>query len=57
MNRTQKNAGLPPGRGVNPIGAFPALLYVAMGIFSVVSNLAAWHLYRKDTDVVKGDAE
>lgn len=41
--------------GSVPIGAFPALLYVAMGIFSVVSNLAAWFYYRGDTDVVKGD--
>ncbi|MHC4237429.1 MAG: hypothetical protein ACYSOF_02125 [Planctomycetota bacterium] len=32
--------------GSIPIGAFPALLYVAMGIFSIVSNLAAWFSYR-----------
>lgn len=32
--------------GSIPIGAFPALLYLAMGIFSIVSNLAAWFYYR-----------
>jgi hypothetical protein len=39
--------------GSVPIGAFPALLYVAMGIFSIVSNLAAWFYYREDNDVAK----
>jgi hypothetical protein len=40
--------------GSVPIGTFPALLYVAMGIFSVVSNLAAYFFYREDTDITKG---
>jgi len=44
-----------PGGSV-PIGAFPALLYVAMGIFSVVSNLAAWFYYREDSNLMKGGA-
>ena len=42
--------------GAVPIGAFPALLYVAMGIFSIVSNLAAWFYYREDNDIAKGGA-
>lgn len=41
--------------GSVPIGAFPALLYVGMGIFSIISNLASWFLYRKDNDTVEGD--
>ena len=42
--------------GSVPIGAFPALLYVAMGIFSVVSNLAVWFYYREDSNLMKGGA-
>ena len=41
--------------GSVPIGAFPALLYVAMGIFSIVSNLAEWFYYREDNDITKGE--
>ena len=41
--------------GSVPIGVFPALLYVGMGIFATVSNLTAWFLYRKDNDVTEGD--
>jgi hypothetical protein len=41
--------------GSVPIGVFPALLYVGMGIFATVSNLTAWFLYKKDNDVTEGD--
>ena len=41
--------------GAVPIGVFPALLYVGMGIFSVVTNIAAWFLYRTDNHLAEGD--
>jgi len=40
--------------GSIPIGAFPALLYVAMGIFSIINSIAALILYRDDKDQIEG---
>ena len=40
--------------GSVPIGAFPALLYVGMGIFAIVSNIASWFIYSKDNDFEEG---
>ena len=42
--------------GAVPIGAFPALLYVGMGIFVTVSSIAALLFYRKDKDPIEGGA-
>jgi hypothetical protein len=42
--------------GSVPIGAFPVMLYVGMGIFSVISSLVSWFLYRKDNDAAEGES-
>lgn len=42
--------------GTVPIGAFPVLLYLGMGVFAIVTNIASWFLYSKDNALTKGDA-
>jgi|GEM_PF-5340834 len=43
--------------GSVPIGAFPALLYVGMGLFSIINCLATWFQYRKDSDATEGESK
>ena len=42
--------------GTIPIGVFPVLLYMGMGIFAIVSNIASWILYSKDNKQIEGGA-
>ncbi|MHC4950301.1 MAG: hypothetical protein ACYTEU_04850 [Planctomycetota bacterium] len=42
--------------GTVPIGAFPVLLYLGMGVFAVVTNIASLILYKNDTDAIEGGA-
>ena len=42
--------------GTVPIGAFPVLLYLGMGVFAVVTNITSWFLYSKDNELIEGGA-
>ena len=40
--------------GSVPIGVFPALLYLGMGVFVIVSSIAALLFYKEDKDAIEG---
>ena len=42
--------------GTVPLGAFPVLLYLGMGVFAIVTNITSWFLYSKDNPLAQGGA-